>query len=63
MGEKSMPEPSWIAAQKESTATLLLSKTTAFPYYVYKTPSSHEMLMEQSTPREQLTMLQSSKWK
>jgi len=57
MGEKSMPEPSWIAAQKVFTAMLLLSKATAFPYYSYRTPSIHEMLMERSTPREQLTML------
>src|SRR6266705_4528688 len=42
---------------------LLLSKTTAFPYYIYKTPSFHETLMEQSTPREQLTILRCSKWK
>jgi len=52
-----MLEPSWIAVQKASTAMLLLSKTMAFPYYLYKVPSIHEMLMEQSTPKVVLQWL------
>jgi len=46
MGEKSMLEPSWTAVQEASTAMLLLSKTTDFPYDPYKAPSIHEMLTE-----------------
>jgi len=48
-----MLEHFWIAEQKAFTAMLLLSKTTVFHYYHFRTPSTHEMLMEQSIPKEQ----------
>jgi len=49
MGEKSMLKPFWIAEQKESIAILPLSKPMDSPYLHYRTPYSHETLMEQST--------------
>jgi len=58
MGEKSMLKPFWTAELRESTVTPPLSKPTVFPYYHYRTPYSHEMLMGQSTHKEQFAMLQ-----
>jgi len=58
MGEKSMLKPFWIVEQREFTATPPLSKPTDFPYYHYRTPYSHETLMEQSTHKGRFTMLQ-----
>jgi len=58
-----MLEHSWTVAQKESTATLLLSKPTASHYYHYKAPFTHKMWMGLLTLREQSAMPLPYIWK
>jgi len=52
-----MLKPFWTVEQRESTVTPPLSKPMVSPYYLYKTPYSREMLMEQSTHKEPFAML------